>query len=729
MNLSLKAIIKREYFSYVNSPIAYIITPLFLAIISFLYYRSALVVGDANLRPFIELIPWFLIVIAPAFTMKAFSRDDRSDPMELMFAHPASEWIIVFGKFIGATLFYATMLGGTILLPLTLVLFSTPDIGTIVAQYLGALLTGMAFLSVSLAVASYVGSSIGSFLAATFLNLIIVLLGMDFVVLMAPGVAGRFISELSITPHLTNLSRGVIDLRDILYFATIIGIALTATVLKLSERKVQEDLKEKSKLRFTLLLIVGIGIVGNLFMAEYPFRIDATRSRQFSVSKGAKQLLNELPDRINIDLYASSNLPGPLQAILRDTSDRLKDLTRYSDKVTVTSTVITPGDENARNEAIEAGMREVQFNQIGAGSFQVQTGFLGLKIRYADQTDTIDFIEDSSNLEYQIARSLVSLTRDEKPKIGLIDTTDGQQTSLITGAMQEQYELTIISDDADEEQDLSQLNGVVVIDDAASENATSAAKLANYLDAQGNAVFFIDGVNVNQQILTVTPTNSAFKELLIQRGITINQDIVYDLQLNQAIPFGEGAETYILPYPFWPRPVVVADNIPWSSSQSNVLLAWASTIELNQDVPFKANPLLVTSEASNRQSSNFALQPDDLKTLTPPAGESQIIGAIASNETQHLAVIADANIVSDNFLGNVPENAGFISNLIDWVAADEILQAIPQRNSGRNIFVFASQLQVAIVQWANLLIPPIATAGFGIWWLARRKKLSRRKYK
>lgn len=133
---SFWALVKKEFMGFVNSPLAYLIIVPFLLISHFLFFRTALVLGDANLRPFIELLPWFLVVIAPALAMRSFSDENKKGTLELLYSHPVSEWTIVWAKYLGLVLFYLLMLATTVMLPLTLIIFSSPDIGLIFSQYL-----------------------------------------------------------------------------------------------------------------------------------------------------------------------------------------------------------------------------------------------------------------------------------------------------------------------------------------------------------------------------------------------------------------------------------------------------------------------------------------------------------------------------------------------------------------------------------------------------------------
>lgn len=727
MKRPLWAITKKEYLGFINSPTAYVIIVPFLLLISFLFMRTALLIGDANLRPLVELLPWFLIVIGPALAMRAFSEENRRQTIELLFAHPVSEWTIVLGKYLGLFFFYATMLLGTLPLAISILAFSKPDLGLIITQYMGALLVGSVFLAVGLATSAYIKSPVGAFLTGTVINFSLLLIGLSFITMIVPTAVGLVLTQVAIQPHVTNVSRGVLDLRDLLYFASLVGIALTAAVLKLSERKVAESKAERSKLLVILGLFIAVAVIGNVVMYEYPVQWDATSAKRYSLSEGTKKLLSELPDRVVITLYASENLPAQMQVNLRETGDLLKDYRRFGDKVQV-NTVVVKADPQAMQEAVQKGIREVQFNQIGAGGFAVQTGVLGLESRYGDKTEVIDFIEDSGNLEYELSRRLLKLTRETQPRLGIIDATANGMLSTLDRLLGEQYQLVTLSD-ASSAETWKNLVGVVIFDDGEGNGGgTVSAELKNYLASKGNGVFFMDGVSVNMQALTGTANGSPLIELLDSYGMAIQPNLVFDLQSNEAISLGSGNMRYIVNYPYWIRPVINQENAPFLAAASNVVLGWASELNLADKEGWQPKPMLTTSKAAGTQEEPFVLSPDKIKDLPDPAGTAITVGAVAQKESQRLAAVADTQVASNDFLTNSAENRVFVSNLIDWVAADPILLLIPRRTAGRTVFTFTSPQQLQVVQWVNILAPPLVVTGFGFWWLNRRKRLARRVY-
>jgi ABC-2 type transport system permease protein len=123
---NILTIAKRELWYYFNTPTAYIIIVAFLIPINFLFWRTVMVSGEASLRGFFSILPWFMLLVIPALTMRVLSEEQRKHTLELLLSHAVSEWQIVLGKFLGVWIFYALILVVTLTLPATLLLRSLP---------------------------------------------------------------------------------------------------------------------------------------------------------------------------------------------------------------------------------------------------------------------------------------------------------------------------------------------------------------------------------------------------------------------------------------------------------------------------------------------------------------------------------------------------------------------------------------------------------------------------
>ncbi len=714
---------KKEFFGYINNALAYTIIVPFLLLSIFLYTRTALVGGEANLRPYFELLPWFLLLLAPALSMKLLSDEQKLDTLDLLFAHPISELEIVLGKFLGAIAFFAVILLTTLGLPLTLIVYSRPDLGQIAGQYIGALFIGATFISIGIAASSYLKNVISSFLLGAATSFVMMIVGSDFITQMLPFPLSRIASELSVITHDESVARGLLDIRDVFYFMTVTAVFLAAAILKLSERKTAERPAEARKLKIALGLILAIGIFSNLLLSTYPVKIDLTQGRLFTLSEGTKQTLKNLDDIVTITLFTSRNLPAQMQLVARDISDTLRDYEKLSKNVNFR--IVYPDESlEGTQEAQQAGINEVQFSTLSSGKFEAQAGFLGLGLRFGDKTESIPFIKDISDLEYQLTRRIRKLSQNKDKVIGIY-RNGFLQSEILDKLMETQYKTQNLA--VDDTNKLKDLSALIAIDDG-SQASTASAMIREYLNQNGKVLFLVSGVNVVPQILSAQKSQSDIPSFLNDYGVTLNKDLVYDLQLSEILNFrGRNGRGYLSQYPYWLRALPATDNFSPLATIKSVSLGWPSSVSLSQKEGISQKILLTTGRNSGKTENANTISPESVRNLIPNA-QNIPLAVLLEKGDMRLIVVASSTLADDQFLENNPDNIAFLSNAIDYLASDKDLAAIPAKSTGRTVFEFRSPVDVLLVQYGNLFIPPLTVILFAIFYLRRRRFLTKRSY-
>jgi ABC-2 type transport system permease protein len=714
---------RKEFFGYINSPLAYTVVVPFLLLSVFLYTRTALVGGEANLRPYFELLPWFLLFLAPALSMKLLTDEQRSDTIELLLAHPISELEIVVGKFLGALAFFIVILFTTFGLPLSLIVYSRPDLGQMAGQYIGALFIGATFISVGIAASAYVKNAISSFLLGAAISFVLVIVGFDLVTQMLPLPFSRIASELSVLTHGESIARGLLDIRDVFYFLTITAIFLAITVFKLSERKTIERPREARKIKIALGLILVIGVVSNIILSSYPLRIDLTQGRLFTLSEGTKQTLRNLDDIVTITLYSSRQLPAQMQLVARDITDLLRDYEKLSRNVKF-KTVYPDESPEGASGARQAGINEIQFSTLSSGRFEAQAGFLGLAIRFGDKTESIPFISDTSDLEYQLTRRIRKLSANKDRVVGIY--RNGYFPSeMLNQLLSSQYKTETLT--VNDKGKLKDLSALIVIDNG-SQESTASALITDYLNQNGKVLLLASGVNVSPQSLSAQKSQSTIPRFLADYGITLNNDLVYDLQLAEILNFSDqNGRRYISQYPYWLRSLPVAGDFVPLSTVKSVSLGWPSSLTLTSKEGVKLKTLLTTGMNAGKTDNVFSISPQSVGALTPNSQKIPL-SVLAERGDMRLVVVSSAMLADDQFLQNNSDNVAFLSNVVDYLAADKDLAAIPSKSSGRAVFEFKNPTDVLLMQYGNLLIPPLAVIVFAVSYLRRRRHLTKRVY-
>lgn len=234
----LSAIFKREFLSYFRTPVAYVFLAVFILAGNGLtwFIGSWFESNDASLTRFFEFLPWVFLFLIPAVGMRLWSEEKRSGTWELLFTYPLSVTETVLGKFLAGWVFIGVGLTLTFTMPLTAAFLGNPDWGPIFAGYLGAFLLAGAYLGISTLASAVTRNQVISFVIGVIGCLIMVFLGWSVFndllqnIGLPVGVVD-FIANLGFLPHFDPMSKGLIALRDLLYFFSIILFTLWLNIV------------------------------------------------------------------------------------------------------------------------------------------------------------------------------------------------------------------------------------------------------------------------------------------------------------------------------------------------------------------------------------------------------------------------------------------------------------------------------------------------------------------
>lgn len=244
---STRCIFKREFLSYFNSPVLYVIVLIFLwAATGFTFFFGRLLDSDnASLtQPFFFWHPWIYVVLAPAVGMRLWSEEHRLGTIELLMTMPVSPWQAIVGKFVAAAMVWLIALTLTFPVVVTVSYLGDPDVGPIVTGYAASYLYALGCLAVTSAASAFTRSQVVCFIVSVALCVVLTLIGypgfVDSIVRTAPDWAEnwvRFISYLSFMDHFFEMSKGIFVFRDVLYFLSVIVISLVVTYLGLRSKR------------------------------------------------------------------------------------------------------------------------------------------------------------------------------------------------------------------------------------------------------------------------------------------------------------------------------------------------------------------------------------------------------------------------------------------------------------------------------------------------------------
>lgn len=233
----LWAIYKKEFKSYFSGPIAYIYTSIFTLFTGWLFFRSFFLLGQATMRDFFSILPWIFLLFIPAVTMRVWSEEKKMDTIEILFTLPVKDHQIILGKYFASL----TMVAITILLttPLYFVvsLLGDPDHGIIISGYIGTLLLSAAYIAIGMFVSSITENQIIAFILGVAITFILYIMGEDIVLYSLPYHFSAVFHFIGLGAHFESIARGVIDSRDVIYYASIIFFFLYLNLQILEKRR------------------------------------------------------------------------------------------------------------------------------------------------------------------------------------------------------------------------------------------------------------------------------------------------------------------------------------------------------------------------------------------------------------------------------------------------------------------------------------------------------------
>ena len=243
--MKIGIIMRRELASYFATPLAYVFILIFLVLANLLtfFLGGFFERGQADLAPFFGYHPWLYLFLIPAVSMGLWAEERKSGSIELLMTQPVTLWDAVLGKFLAAWIFTALALALTFPMWITVNYLGSPDNGAIIAAYLGSLMLAGGYLAIGSCMSALTRSQVVAFILGFVACCAFLLIG--FIPTLATELPNwaqtlvQAIASLSFLNHFDSIAKGVIDVRDLLYFAMLIGFFLLATSIALDVRKAE----------------------------------------------------------------------------------------------------------------------------------------------------------------------------------------------------------------------------------------------------------------------------------------------------------------------------------------------------------------------------------------------------------------------------------------------------------------------------------------------------------
>lgn len=744
---SFLALVKKDLKGYFDQPTGYILIVGFVALLSWSFFNSAFVTSEASLRPLFTVdfavenpsIPWLLAIFVPAATMRLLAEEQRDGTLELLLTQPIRGWVILLSKFVSGLIFVSVAIFATFGIPLTLISAGNLDWGAVIGQYLGSIFLAASFVAIGLFTSSLTRNQIVAFILGLFVTLVLMLIGLDAVGVTLPGQVATLLQSLSPITHFTSMARGVIDLRDVLYFVALISTFLSATFLSIRGRTLSHKSPQYRNLQLGTVALIVLSVLVGWFGTSVQGRLDLTADKIFTLSDGTESILDGLDDLLTIELYQSKDQPVQVDLVARDVNDFLDDFSgksggkvklvkRYPDK-----------DAAAARMAQLAGVPPVQFNIQTSSGLEIKNGYLGLVLTYADRREIIPFIRSIDGFEYRVATLAFNMLQQDTNRksvgfmVGHGEKTIREDFNSLGGLLAQQYDLSEITGDVDGLAAIKDLDVLIIPGPTQQMPAEVYQAVDEYLASGGKVMLLVDPVIVDVQNLIAVPNQFNFGDFAAKYGIEVQDNLVFDVRSHETLQFG----SVFRPYPFWVRSATADRKV--AGDVDSVLIPWPSSVARTESQVGQAEfiPIIRTSPFATADYAYGDVRPDSpqLDISGRQLFENDLAMAVetrvanGSGEASRLIVVGDSDWLTDGLVNRAQENMALGLNLIDWLAQEDALAEIRSKVITTRALIFSSATHRQAVQYANIAGVPLAFVILGLLRYLKRRSEGLRVYR
>ncbi len=416
-----------------QSPVALIFIGLFLAgvLYSFFGYSGFFARHIADVRPLFEWLPILLILLVAAVTMRQWAEEKKMGTLEVLLTLPVSTRDLVLGKFLAAVALVAIALAMTFPVPLLVAWLGPLDWGPVVGGYVGALLLGATYVAIGLCISSRTDNQVVALMVTVVVAGSLYFLGSDRVTALFGNLGSDVLRALGTGSRFESIERGVLDLRDLVYYAGLGAFFLCLNWLFLEEERVDPGSSRGRTQRFALRTAVGLVaanvVAGNLWLAPVTrARVDLTSAGEYSISQTTIDTLAQLAEPLRIDGFFSERTHPLLAPLVPQIRDLLREYEIYGGGRVQVSVADPNADEELEAELNDQfQIRSVPFRVADRHQQAVVNSYFHILVRYGDQYESLSFEElidvladDEGiqvrlrNLEYDVTRTIKRVSQD-----------------------------------------------------------------------------------------------------------------------------------------------------------------------------------------------------------------------------------------------------------------------------------------------------------------------------
>lgn len=424
MNLTL-SITKKELRGYFTSPIALIFLATFVLVtlFTFLWVETFFARNIADVRPLFLWLPRLLIFLCAALTMRQWSEEQKLGTLEVLLTLPVETRKLVIGKFLAALALVAIALALTFHIPIAVSTMGDLDWGPVVGGYAAALLLASAYLAIGLFISALTDNQIVALILTCVTCGVLYVIGTEPVTSAAGTRGAEVLSALGTGSRFESIRRGLIDIRDVLYYAsiTVTFLVLNTLILKAKGWSQGASTRNRRMNAVALGALVALNLIAaNLWMAHISaLRLDMTQRKEYSISKVTRDLVRSLPEPLLIRGYFSEKTHPLLAPMVPRIRDMIEEYGVVSGGKVRTEFIDPRNDEELEKEANQSyGIKSFPFRVQDRHDVGVVNSYFSILVKYGDQFQVINFedlievqISGQNNIEVKLRNLEYDLTR------------------------------------------------------------------------------------------------------------------------------------------------------------------------------------------------------------------------------------------------------------------------------------------------------------------------------
>jgi ABC-2 type transport system permease protein len=433
------SVAKKELRGYFNSAVAVIFLAMFLSftLYTFFWSETFFARGLADLRPLFEWMPKLLVIVVSALAMRQWADERRAGTLEILLTLPVPRWKLVVGKFLAGMILLAIALGLTLELPITIARLGNLDLGPVIGGYLAALLLSAAYLAIGMCVSAATDNQIVAFVGTVAVCGLFYLIGHD-----STGALGR---QLGTGARFESVARGVLDLRDLAYYGSIVVVGIAVNVLLLDRLTWSRGPRTRNRRLGALLatgLILANALALNFWLAPIGrARIDLTQNGAYSLSESTAQILHGLDERLLIRGYFSDKTHPKLAPLIPQIRDLLEEYRIVGGSKVRVEIVDPTDDDDAKRDAKERfDINPTPFHFSTSTENTDVNAYFAVAIEYGDQHAVLDYrdliavrVAGVDNVEVTLKSPEYTLTKTIKKTVANFSSVDALFASMPGG--------------------------------------------------------------------------------------------------------------------------------------------------------------------------------------------------------------------------------------------------------------------------------------------------------